>query len=89
VHPEGAHNFVNTGAGETEFYIVYFMPAGASPAAIDVTLGSVRYFLAICIRSRHCHGGRRIPSRNPVRVQAWQPIITAVWTSVSCGARIT
>lgn len=37
VHPEGAHNFVNTAAGETEFYIVYFVPAGASPAAIDVT----------------------------------------------------
>jgi hypothetical protein len=43
VHPEGAHNFVNTGrdangvAVETEFYIVYFVPAGASPAAIDVT----------------------------------------------------
>jgi hypothetical protein len=37
VHPEGAHNFVNTAAGKTEFYIVYFVPAGASPAAIDVT----------------------------------------------------
>jgi quercetin dioxygenase-like cupin family protein len=37
VHPEGAHNFVNTAAGETEFYIVYFVPAGGSPAAIDVT----------------------------------------------------
>jgi quercetin dioxygenase-like cupin family protein len=37
VHPEGAHNFVNTAAGETEFYIVYFVPQGASPAAIDVT----------------------------------------------------
>jgi hypothetical protein len=37
VHPEGTHNFVNTAAGETEFYIVYFVPAGASPAAIDVT----------------------------------------------------
>jgi hypothetical protein len=35
--PEGAHNFVNTAAGETEFYIVYFVPAGGSPAAIDVT----------------------------------------------------
>jgi hypothetical protein len=43
VHPEGAHNFVNTYVppagqpGDTEFYIVYFVPAGASPAAIDVT----------------------------------------------------
>lgn len=43
VHAEGAHNFVNTGrdangaAVETEFYIVYFVPAGVSPAAIDVT----------------------------------------------------
>jgi hypothetical protein len=43
VHPEGAHNFVNTGRAadgtpvESEFYIVYFVPAGASPAAIDVT----------------------------------------------------
>lgn len=44
VHPEGAHNFVSTGKAadgvtpvETEFYIVYFVPAGASPAAIDVT----------------------------------------------------
>jgi hypothetical protein len=24
-------------SGDTEFYIVYFVPAGASPAAIDVT----------------------------------------------------
>lgn len=40
VHPEGAHNFRNTAAGETEFYIVYFVPAGASPAAIDVTPAS-------------------------------------------------
>ena len=43
VHPEGAHNFVNTYVppagqpGDTEFFIVYFVPAGASPAAIDVT----------------------------------------------------
>ena len=43
VHPEGAHNFVNTArdtsgtAIESEIYIVYFVPAGASPAAIDVT----------------------------------------------------
>jgi hypothetical protein len=43
VHLEGAHNFVNTyvppagQSGDTEFYIVYFVPAGASPAAIDVT----------------------------------------------------
>jgi hypothetical protein len=43
VHPEGAHNFVNTArdasgnAIDSEIYIVYFVPAGASPAAIDVT----------------------------------------------------
>jgi hypothetical protein len=44
VHPESAHNFVNTGKAadgvtpvETEFYIVYFVPADASPAAIDIT----------------------------------------------------
>jgi hypothetical protein len=43
VHPEGPHNFVNTARNadgtpaETEFYIVYFIPAGASPAPIDVT----------------------------------------------------
>jgi hypothetical protein len=37
VHPKGAHNFVNTAAGETEFYIVYFLPTAASPAPIDVT----------------------------------------------------
>lgn len=36
VHPEGAHNFV-AGAGGAELYIVYFVPAGASPAPIDVT----------------------------------------------------
>lgn len=37
VHPESAHNFVNTGKAadgvtpvETEFYIVYFVPAHAS-----------------------------------------------------------
>jgi quercetin dioxygenase-like cupin family protein len=43
VHPERAHNFVNTYVppagqpGDTVFYIVYFVPQGASPAAIDVT----------------------------------------------------
>jgi hypothetical protein len=42
-HPEGAHNFVNTARLadgtpiETEFYIVYFIPADASPAPIDGT----------------------------------------------------
>jgi hypothetical protein len=42
-HAEGAHNFDNTARDaqgtplETEFYIVYFIPAGASPAPIDVT----------------------------------------------------
>jgi hypothetical protein len=44
VHPGSAHNFVNTARAadgltpvETEIYIVYFVPEGASPAAIDVT----------------------------------------------------
>jgi hypothetical protein len=32
VHPKGLHNFVNTAAGPTEFYIVYFLPPGRSPA---------------------------------------------------------
>jgi quercetin dioxygenase-like cupin family protein len=36
VHPESAHNFVAGGEG-AEFYIVYFMPEGASPAPIDVS----------------------------------------------------
>lgn len=36
VHPEGPHNFVAGDAG-AEFYIVYFVPEGASPAPIDVT----------------------------------------------------
>lgn len=36
VHPETAHNFVAGDSG-AEFYIVYFMPAGASPAPLDVT----------------------------------------------------
>jgi hypothetical protein len=44
VHPGSAHNFVNTARAadgvtpvESEIYIVYFVPEGASPAAIDVT----------------------------------------------------
>ena len=35
VHSEDAHNFV-AGAGGAEFYIAYLLPAGASPAPIDV-----------------------------------------------------
>jgi hypothetical protein len=37
VHPEGPHNFFNTSTVDTEFYVVYFVPTGASPAPIDVT----------------------------------------------------
>jgi hypothetical protein len=44
VHPGSAHNFVNTARAadgvtpvESEIYVVYFVPEGASPAAIDVT----------------------------------------------------
>lgn len=37
VHPEEAHNFVNTGAGDAEFYVTYFVPAGAAPLLNDVT----------------------------------------------------
>lgn len=36
VHSEDAHNFVAGPAG-AEVYIVYLLPAGASPAPIDVT----------------------------------------------------
>jgi quercetin dioxygenase-like cupin family protein len=36
VHGEDAHNFV-AGSGGAEFYIVYLLPQGASPAPIDVT----------------------------------------------------
>jgi hypothetical protein len=36
VHSEDAHNFV-AGASGAEFYIAYLLPAGASPAPIDVT----------------------------------------------------
>jgi hypothetical protein len=35
-HPKGLHNFRNTAAGPTEFYIVYFVPPGQSPAP-DIT----------------------------------------------------
>ena len=34
-HPTDVHNFVNLGTEVVEFYIVYFLPAGASPAPID------------------------------------------------------
>jgi quercetin dioxygenase-like cupin family protein len=36
VHSEDAHNFV-AGPEGAEFYIVYFLPQGGSPAPIDVT----------------------------------------------------
>jgi hypothetical protein len=36
VHSEDAHNFV-AGPNGAEFYIAYLLPAGASPAPIDVT----------------------------------------------------
>lgn len=36
VHSEDAHNFL-AGSGGAEFYIVYLLPEGASPAPIDVT----------------------------------------------------
>jgi hypothetical protein len=35
VHPEGVHNFVAGTAG-AEFYVAYFVPAGAAPLLIDV-----------------------------------------------------
>jgi quercetin dioxygenase-like cupin family protein len=35
VHPEGRHNFV-AGAEGAEFYVAYFVPAGAAPLLIDV-----------------------------------------------------
>ena len=31
VHSESTHEFVNTGADVAEFYVVYFVPAGATP----------------------------------------------------------
>ena len=34
-HPEDVHNFVNTGTDAVEFYVVYFVPAGASPLLRD------------------------------------------------------
>ena len=36
VHSEEPHNFVNSGTTPVEFWIVYFLPQGASPAAIDM-----------------------------------------------------
>lgn len=30
VHPSGAHNFVNNGSAQLEFYITYFAPPGAA-----------------------------------------------------------
>ena len=36
VHSEDAHNFV-AGPSGAEFYIAYLLPAGASPAPVDVT----------------------------------------------------
>ncbi len=37
VHPTHAHNFVNESGEVADFHLVYFVPAGASPAPIDVT----------------------------------------------------
>ena len=37
VHPTHAHNFRNDSGEVAEFDLVYFVPAGASPAPIDVT----------------------------------------------------
>jgi quercetin dioxygenase-like cupin family protein len=35
VHPEGVHNFV-AGSTVAEFYVAYFVPAGAAPLLTDV-----------------------------------------------------
>jgi hypothetical protein len=37
VHPSHAHNFTNESGDVADFDLVYFVPAGASPAPIDVT----------------------------------------------------
>jgi hypothetical protein len=36
VHPRHAHNFENRGHEVAEFYVVYFVPAGATPLLEDV-----------------------------------------------------
>jgi hypothetical protein len=35
VHPASVHNFVNSGAERVEFYVEYFVPAGAAPLLRD------------------------------------------------------
>jgi hypothetical protein len=35
VHPPSVHNFVNTGEVKAEFYVEYFVPAGAAPLLSD------------------------------------------------------
>jgi hypothetical protein len=35
VHPPSVHNFVNTGEDPVEFYVEYFVPAGATPLLRD------------------------------------------------------
>jgi quercetin dioxygenase-like cupin family protein len=35
VHPADVHNFVNNGPDVVEFYVTYFVPAGAAPLLID------------------------------------------------------
>jgi quercetin dioxygenase-like cupin family protein len=35
VHPKGVHNFLNTGTEPLEFYVAYFVPAGAAPLLND------------------------------------------------------
>ena len=34
-HPADVHNFVNNGPSVVEFYVTYFVPAGAAPLLID------------------------------------------------------
>ena len=34
-HPADVHNFVNNGQDVVEFYVTYFVPAGAAPLLID------------------------------------------------------
>jgi hypothetical protein len=38
VHPEHVHNFVNHTSAPVEFYVVYLVPAGATPLLTDVSV---------------------------------------------------
>jgi hypothetical protein len=40
VHPERVHNFVNRTSTPVEFYVVYLVPAGATPLLTDVPVPS-------------------------------------------------